>query len=473
MFELLGDDTATAKKNSDTVLRMETDLAKASRKLEALRDAQANYNAMKVSELKTLTPSLDWKDFFAKGNIHNLDSVIVGQPEFFKQVEDSIQKESIENWKAYLRWHLINAYADKLSDRFDAQDFYFYGTILNGTPEQRPRWKRMLDQEESYLGFALGQLYVTRHFSAKTKARYEKLTDEIFAAFRERIKKLEWMTEETKEASLRKLSSVTKKVGYPEKWRDYSKYEIDRSSFAANCLKGNIWKSEYAIAKLSRPVDRTEWQMTPQTYNAYYNPGNNEIVLPAAIFILPGIEDEYVDDAIVYAYAGGTTIGHELVHGFDDQGRQFDEKGNLKNWWNKQDEEEFNKRAKVIIEQFNGYIAVDDLPVNGDATQGENIADLGGILVGWEAFKKTEQYKSGKKIGGFTPAQRYFIGWTIGWMNNIRPENLALRVKTDVHAPSFLRVNGPVSNMTEFYEAFEVKPGEKMYRDEKRRVRIW
>jgi putative endopeptidase len=473
MFELLGDDAATAKKNSETVFRMESDLAKASRKLEQLRDPQANYNAMKVSDLKKLTPSIDWKDFLEKGNIRNLDTVIVGQPEFFKQVEDSIQKESIENWKAYLRWHLINAYADQLSSEFDAQDFYFFGTILNGTPEQRPRWKRMLDQEEKYLGFALGQLYVKRHFSAKTKARYEKLTDEIFDAFRERIKKLDWMTEETKQASLKKLNSVTKKVGYPEKWRDYSSYEIDRSSFAANCLRGNIWKSEYAIAKLSKPVDRSEWQMTPQTYNAYYNPGNNEIVLPAAIFILPGIEDEYVDDAIVYAYAGGTTIGHEIVHGFDDQGRQFDEKGNLRNWWNKEDEVEFKNRAKAIIEQFNGYIAVDDLSVNGDATQGENIADLGGILLGWDAFKKTEEYKSGKMIGGFTPAQRYFIGWTIGWMNNIRPETLALRVKTDVHAPSFLRANGPVSNMTEFYEAFAVKPGEKMYRPENRRVRIW
>jgi putative endopeptidase len=473
MFELLGDDPAIAQKNSETVLRIETDLAKASRKLEALRDTRANYNAMKVSELTKLTPSIDWKDLLEKSNIKNLDSVIVGQPEFFTQVEQSIKKENIENWKTYLRWHLINAFADKVDSKFENQDFYFYGTILNGTPEQRPRWKRMLDQEESYLGFALGQIYVKRYFSPKTKARYEKLTDEVFAAFRGRIRHLDWMSEETKQNSLKKLNSVTKKVGYPEKWRDYSNYDVDRSSFVSNCLKGNMWKSDYAISKLYKPVDRDEWQMTPQTYNAYYNPGNNEIVLPAAIFILPGIEDEYVDDAVVYAYAGGTTIGHEIVHGFDDQGRQFDEKGNLKNWWSKQDEEEFNKRAKMIIEQFNNYVAVDDLHVNGDATQGENIADLGGILLAWDAFKKTEQYKSGKTIGGFTPSQRYFIGWTLGWMNNIRPENLALRVKTDVHAPSFLRVNGPVSNMTEFYEAFQVKPGEKMYRPENRRVRIW
>ncbi|HSE42115.1 MAG TPA: M13 family metallopeptidase [Acidobacteriota bacterium] len=473
MFKLLGDDTAIATKNSQVVMKIETDLAKASRKLEALRDPRTNYNKMKVSELNKLTPSVNWTKFLEEGNIRNLDTVIVGQPEFFKQVETSLQNESIDNWKTYLRWHLINAYADKLSSKFDNQDFYFYGTILNGTPEQRPRWKRMLDQEESYLGFALGQLYVNRYFSAKAKARYEKLTDEIFAAFHERIKKLDWMSEKTKEASLRKLNTVTKKVGYPEKWRDYSNYKVDRNSFAQNCLRGNIWKSDYAISKLYKPVDRTEWQMTPQTYNAYYNPGNNEIVLPAAIFILPGIQDEFVDDAIVYAYAGGTTIGHEIVHGFDDQGRQFDEKGNLRNWWTTEDEKEFKERAKMIIEQFNNYIAVDKLHVNGDATQGENIADLGGIVLAWDAFKKTEQYKSGEVIGGFTPAQRYFIGWTIGWMNNIRPENLAVRVKTDVHAPSFLRANGPISNMTEFYEAFQVKPGQKMYRPENRRVKIW
>jgi putative endopeptidase len=240
-----------------------------------------------------------------------------------------------------------------------------------------------------------------------------------------------------------------------------------------NCLRGNVWKSDFAIAKLYKPVDRLEWDMTPQTYNAYYNDSNNEIVLPAAAFILPGIPDEYVDDAIVYSYAGGSTIGHEITHGFDDQGRQFDAKGNLKNWWTKEDEEKFKERAKKMVAQFNSYIAVDDLHVNGDATQGENIADLGGIILGWEAFQKTDEYKSGKSIGGFTPEQRFFIGWALSWMNEIRPENLAVRVKTDVHAPSFLRTNGPVSNLPEFYKAFNVQPGDKMYRDENVRVRIW
>jgi putative endopeptidase len=238
-------------------------------------------------------------------------------------------------------------------------------------------------------------------------------------------------------------------------------------------VRGNAWLSDFYIAKLYKPVDRTEWEMTPQTYNAYYNPSNNEIVMPATVFMLPEIPDSLVDDAIVYAYAGGSTIGHEITHGFDDWGRQFDEKGNLENWWTKEDEEEFTRRAQRIIEQFDEYVVVDSLHINGDATQGENIADLGGMLIGWDAFTKTEQYKSGELIGGFTPEQRFFLGWAVGWMYQIRPENLAVRVKTDEHSPAFLRVNGPMANLPQFYEAFDVQPGDPMYRDEAVRVEIW
>lgn len=473
MFQLLGDSEQNASKNADTVMRMETDLAKASRKLEDLRDPRANYHEMKVDEVSTLTPSIKWRDYLAKGNIRDIDSVIVGQPEFFQQMEKSIDSESIDNWKTYLRWCLINSFADKLSSSFEQQNFHFYSTVLNGTPEMRPRWKRMLDEEENYLGDALGQLYVKQYFSPATKVRYEKLTEDIFQAFRERIQKLDWMSPETKQAALKKLNAVTRKVGYPQKWKDYSNYEVDRDAFVLNCLRGNIWKSNYAIQKLHRPVDRLEWSMEPQTYNAYYNTSNNEIVLPAAIFILPGIPDSEIDDALVYGYSGGTTIGHEITHGFDDQGRQFDEQGNLKEWWTKADEEEFKKRAALIINQYNNYLVLDKVHVNGKATQGENIADLGGILLGWDAFKKTEEYKSGKSVGGYTPAQRYFFGWMLGWVNSIRPENLAVRVKSDVHSPSFLRVNGPVSNMPEFYEAFHIKPGAPMYRPDSERVHIW
>jgi putative endopeptidase len=473
MFRLLGDDSIRAAASAATVMSLETELAGASRKLADLRDPIANYNAMSVAGVGVLTPAIAWREHLAAGNIRNVDSVVVGQPEFFKQLETSIEKRGLDDWKTYLRWQLATTFAAQAGGAYDAEHFHFFGTILNGTPEQRPRWKRTLDAEENYLGDALGQLYVKKYFSPQTKLRYEKLTNEIFDAFRARIKALDWMSEPTRQQALKKLAAVTKKVGYTEHWKDYSTYAVDRKSFLGNTLRGNTWRSDFYIKKLHRPVDRLEWEMTPQTYNAYYNPSNNEIVLPAAIFILPGIPDSLVDDALVYSYAGGTTIGHEITHGFDDQGRQFDEKGNLKSWWTPADEQEFNRRTAGIVKQFDEYIAVNDIHVNGGATQGENIADLGGIQLGWDAFTKTLQYKEGKKLGGLTPAQRYFIGWSLGWMNQIRPENLAVRVKTDVHAPSFLRVTGPVTNMVPFYEAFGVRPGDKMYRADSVRVKIW
>lgn len=473
MFELLGDDAARARANAATVMAIETELAGASRKLAELRDPVANYNKMSVEGMSTLTPSIRWKDFLEQGNIRGIDSVIVGQPEFFQQVEKSLATRGLDDWKTYLRWQLATTFAAQAGGRFDAENFHFYGTIMNGTPEQRPRWKRMLDEEEGYLGDALGQLYVQQYFSPATKRRYEKLTDEIFEAFRERIRKLDWMSAATRQRAMRKLDAVTKKVGYPDKWKDYARYSVERGSFLGNCLRGNMWRSDFYIQKLHKPVDRTEWGMTPQTYNAYYNPSNNEIVLPAAVFILPGIADSLVDDAIVYSYAGGTTIGHEITHGFDDEGRQFDEKGNLQSWWTPEDEQEFKRRAERIVHQYDGYVVVDSMHVNGSATQGENIADLGGMQLGWDAFQKTEQYQQGKSIGGLTPSQRYFIGWALGWMTELRPENLAVRVKTDVHAPSFLRVIGPASNMPEFYQAYGVQPGDRMFRDDSVRVRIW
>lgn len=473
MFELLGDDAARARAGAAAVMSLETELAGASRKLEDMRDPKANYNPTSLEGLAALSPSVRWRDYFDQGRVPALDTVVVGQPEFVRQVEKLLKSRSLEEWKTYLRWHLATAFAEEAGGRFDAEDFHFFGTILNGTPRQRPRWKRVLDSEEGYLGEALGQLYVQRYFSPATKERYLKLTDEVFAAFRERILALDWMSAPTKERALRKLSTVTKKVGYPDRWRDYSSYEINRESYLMNCVRGNIWITDYNLAKLTKPVDRTEWDMTPQTYNAYYNPSNNEIVLPAAIFILPGIADSLADDAIVYAYAGGTTIGHEITHGFDDEGRQFDEKGNLEDWWTKADETEFNRRAAGIVRQFNDYVVIDSLRVNGSATQGENIADLGGMLLGWDAFTRTEQYRSGKLLGGYTPAQRYFYGWALGWMSQLRPETQVVRIKSDVHAPQFLRVNGPVVNLTQFYEAFGVQPGDRMHRADADRVRIW
>jgi putative endopeptidase len=473
VFELLGDPAAQAAASATSVMALETDLARASRKLEALRDPQANYNSRTLPQLAKLVPSIAWPAFFADGGLPRLSSVVVGQPEFFTQLDQSLKKRSLKEWKTYLRWQLAHAFAAQAGDALDAENFRFYGTVMNGTPEQRPRWKRMLDEEENHLGDALGQLYVQAHFSPAAKARYEKLTDDVFDAFRTRLGTLAWMSDATRRRALAKLDAVTKKVGYPEQWKDYSNYDVTRTSFLMNVVRGRIWRSDDAIAKLSKPVDRREWEMTPQTYNAYYNPSNNEIVLPAAQFILPGIADADVDDALVYGYVGGTTVGHEITHGFDDQGRQFDDKGNLAEWWTEKDAAEFKRRAAVVVQQFNDYVATADLHVNGEASQGENIADLGGVVLGWEAFKKTAQYKEGKPVGGYTPAQRYFIGWALGWMNQMRPEALARQIKTDVHAPSFLRVIGPVTNQVEFFEAFGVKPGDKMYRDEAVRAKIW
>ena len=284
MLKLLGDDAMTATAGAATIMRIETDLARASRKLEDLRDPQRNYNKMTLDEATKLTPTVRWRRFLEESKIDHIDSVIVGQPEFLQQLDKTLQKENLADLKAYLRWQLVHEYATALSAPFEQENFRFYGTVLSGTPDQRPRWKRMLDEEDTYLGEALGQLYVRDYFGPATKARYENLTNEIFAAFGDRIRALDWMSPETKQAALRKLAAVTKKVGYPDKWKDYSSYEVDRRSFAGNVMRGHVWQSDYAIAKLHKPVDRTEWDMTPQTYNAYYNPSNNEIVLPAAIF---------------------------------------------------------------------------------------------------------------------------------------------------------------------------------------------
>lgn len=473
MFVLLGDDETMAKKNAATVMRLETSMAEKSRKLEALRDPYKNYNKVDLSGLNKFTPSIDWEKLLSAGGIKSIDTIIVGQPEFFTRMEELVKKNGIDDWKTYLRWNLINTFAGNLSKSFDDANFHFYGTVLNGTKEQRARWKRVLGEEGRLMGFMLGQLYIERYYSPNIKARYDKMVDNVIAAYHERIDKLDWMSDSTKKKAHQKLNTVMKKVGYPDKWRDYSSLKIDRSSYVENVIRGNKWFNDFQIAKLGKPIDRTEWGMTPQTWNAYYNPSNNEIVLPAAAFIVPGMADSCVDDAIMYGYAAGSTIGHEITHGFDDEGSQFDEKGNLREWWSPEDRKNFIKRTQGIVHQFNNYIVLDSIHLNGDAEQGENIADLGGMLLGLDAFKKTEQYKQGKTIGGFTPVQRYFIGFALSWYGQVRNEALSVRVKSDVHAPNFYRVNGPVVNIDEFYSAFNVKPGDKMYVPDSLRVKIW
>ncbi len=471
-FTQLGNDDAAAQKNSAAVYALETSLAKASRKLEDLRDPYKNYNKMDMQGLSKLASNINWNDFSKNMGIKKLDSVIVGQPEFYTALNKEIKSTNISDWKNYLQFHLIQSYSGYL-DSVSFNNAFTYVQTLSGAKEPRPRWKRVLDAEEGAMGEALGQLFVKEYFNDKAKKRYIDIVEAIRDAYKERINKLSWMSDSTKQKALAKLSKISQKVGYPDKWKDFSALKIDKGPFALNIQRAKIWWQNYNINKLGKPVDRTEWEMTPQTYNAYYNPSNNEIVLPAGIFAVPGYRDEDLDDALIYGYAAASTVGHEITHGFDDQGRQYDPQGNLTNWWTVKDSAEFSDRAKKIINQFSEYNPVDTLHINGNATQGENIADLGGMLLGLDAFKKTEAYKKNEKIGGLTQLQRYFLGYALGWMYEERKERLANQVMIDVHAPSKERVNGPVVNIPEFYEAFGVKPGDKMYRPDSLRVNIW
>lgn len=471
-FMQLGNDSSTSIKNAKGVIGIETRLAQASRKLADLRDPYKNYNKMNVMGLGTLVPGINWATYFKNIHANKLDSVIVGQPEFYQALNHELTATSIEDWKNYFRFHLMENSASFLDNK-TFLNFFEYRKSLTGAAVPRPRWKRVIDAEEDAMGEALGQIFVKEYFNEDAKERYSDLVENIRDAYKERIKKLTWMSDSTKEKAVRKLDKITKKVGYPDKWKDFSALKIDRGPWVLNMQRAGEWWHNYMINKLGKPVDRDEWTMTPQTWNAYYNPSNNEIVLPAGIFAVPGMKDEELDDAFVYGYAGASTIGHEMTHGFDDQGRQYDEQGNLHDWWGTADAVQFKDRAQKIIQEFNEFNPVDTFHINGTATQGENIADLGGVLLGLDAFKKTDAYKSGEKIGGLTPLQRYFLGYSYSWMFKQRKEALASKVMTDVHSPAKERVNGPVVNVPEFYEAFNIKPGSKMYMADSLQVRIW
>jgi putative endopeptidase len=473
MFRLLGDDAETAKRKSEEHIKMETRLAQSSRKLEALRDDYANYHKYAIKDLYKLAPVIDWPGMLARKGVKNIDSVIVGQPEFYQELGKSLASFPIESWKDYLRFHLLRSTASYLDSATYHTYFKFYGTTIRGIEKPKVRWKRMLDLQDGLMGEALGRVFVKEYFNEKAKKRYSDLVEEVRTELAAHIKTLDWMTDSTKQKALHKLSVMKKKVGYPDKWKDFSAMQIERGPLVRNVLQANAWWNRYEINKLGKPVDRDEWDMNPQTYNAYYNPSNNEIVLPAGIFTVPGFRDEELDDALVYGYAGATTIGHEITHGFDDQGRKYDAYGNLNAWWSEKDSVEFTRRAQVMIKQFNDYVVVDSMHINGEATIGENIADLGGAILALDAFKKTKTYKEGKLINGQTPLQRFFLGYSLGWLNHTRKETLADMVMTDVHSPAQWRVNGPFVNVDEFYEAFPIKAGSPMYRPDSLRVRIW
>jgi putative endopeptidase len=472
MLTLMGGNAAAATKNASAVMAIETFLAQKHRRIEQLRDPYANYNKMSVNDLQKLTPSVSWAKWMETGG-YKTDTIIVGQPEAIQQAAVAVTKFPIEDWKNYVRVRFISLFASALPKAVEDEAFNFYGKILEGKKEQKPRWKRVLDAQEGQLGDALGALFVKQFFPEKAKQRYSDQVEAIRTTFAESIQELDWMSAATKEKALDKLKKMTKKVGYPDKFKDFSAMTIDRSSYFNNNLNANKWWYSFYAGELNKPVDRTRWDMTPQTYNAYYNPSNNEIVLPAGIFMIPGFADDQVDDAVSYGYAAASTIGHEITHGFDDQGRQFDAVGNLQMWWTPEDSAKFAQRAAMLVAQFNEYVPIDTMHVRGEATLGENIADLGGIVLGLRAFKKTPQYKEGKKIAGYTPLQRYFLGYSLGWMSHQRKERLARQLMTDVHSPANLRVNGPFVNIPEFYEAFGIKEGSKMWREPAKRTKIW
>ncbi len=472
MFKLLGDKAEVAKKNANTIFRIETKLAEASMTNLELRDPAKQYNKYTYKELADLTPNVNWMTYLSGVGVNAITDVIVCQPEFFKEIYHSIEKVPMNDWKTYLRWTLIDQTAGKLSDDFVNEQFKFNGTILMGTPALKFRWKRALEATDGALGDALGQLFVEKHFSQDSKKRVAEMVENLIAAYRDRINSRDWMGAETKKQAMAKLDKVMKKLGYPDKWKDYTTLDIKHDSYVQNYLRSNTYSFKEMIDKLGKPVDRTEWGMTAPTINAYYNPTMNEIVFPAGI-MQPVFFNPEADDAVNYGCMGAI-IGHELTHGFDDQGAKYDADGNLKNWWTIDDSINFLKKTNVLVNQFNNYVAIDTFHVKGDLTVGENIADLGGLTVSYYALKKSMEGKPApKKIDGFTPEQRFFMSWAQGWRINYRPEYLKNMLQTNVHSPGNFRAMNAPSNMKEFYEAFGVKEGDKMYRPDAERAEIW
>ena len=471
-FQEIGYDKAKAASAAKNLMELETAIAKTSRKSEDTRDPLKNYTKLTFQQLCELAPNFDFAEFMTEAGLPKVDSVIMGQPEFLTALNGYLTSFPLEDWKNYLKYEFFSQAARYMDDKTFMESFRFYTAALQGVKEPKPRWKRAVEQTNNSLGELIGQVYVSDYLPKGTKEKLLQIGNDVKTVYAERLKNLDWMSDATKEKALHKLSVMLMKVGYPDKWKDMSNLQIDRTSYVKNVLAANHWAFDYMIKKYGKPVDRTEWSMEPQTYDAYYNPSNNELVVPGCNIIIPGYEHAFADDALLYSVIGGSTFGHEMTHGFDDQGSKYDEKGNLHNWWTVEDSAKFYGKTKMIVKQFNRYIAVDNLHINGENTQGENIADLGGVNFGFEAFKKTKQFTDNEMLAGLTPTQRYFLGWAYSWMINVRPQAIANMVRSNVHSPPQYRTNGPVSNMSEFYTAFHVEPGDKMYRSDSVRVRI-
>ncbi|MGE5457889.1 MAG: M13 family metallopeptidase [Methanococcaceae archaeon] len=471
MFKLAGFSAEAAAKNADVIMAIETRLAKASMDRVEMRDPNKTYNKMAPAKLIEMAPGFDWTLYFTVAGIENPGDINVSEPEFFKAISQAMKEVELKDWKTYLKWNLLHNSAYLLSSNFVNERFDFADKFLNGAKVLQPRWKRIMRVCDGLIGEALGQLYVKETFTPEAKDRAKKIVASLLDAMGERIKNVDWMSAVTKEQALKKLASFTVKIGYPDKWTDYKPLTLGNTSYFENVLNAERFHFKRTLNKIGKPVDKTQWGMSPQTVNAYYNPSQNEIVFPAAI-LQPPFYSVDADDAVNYG-AMGAVIGHEVTHGFDDQGRQFDAQGNLTDWWTKEDGEKFTERARLIIAQYNNYTPVDTMHLNGSFTQGENIADLGGLNVALTAFKKTEEFKKNEVIDGFTPVQRFFLSWAQVWRGNIRDQNLMMRIKTDPHSPGKYRVNGPVCNMPEFWEAFSVKPGDPMAKSPETLVKIW
>ena len=472
VFGLLGESSEAAAGHAKTVMAIETSLAKPARTRVELRDPQKNYNKMTAAELQKLMPDFKWDDYFKTLNVASPSAINVGQPEFFKAANTVFKTVSLDDWKTYLRWHLIRDTAPALSKGFVDENFDFYLKTLTGAQELKPRWKRVVTATDEELGEALGKLYVADHFPPEAKERALEMVNNLKEALADRIKAAAWMDEKTRQEALKKLAAFTVKIGYPDKWRDYSALKIDRGPYVLNVLRGDQFETNRELKKIDQPVDRTEWGMSPPTVNAYYNSHLNEIVFPAGI-LQPPFFNPNADDAVNYGGIGAV-IGHEMTHGFDDRGRQYDPVGNLRDWWTPASAKAYTERSKAIVAQYAAYEPLPGLHLNGELTQGENIADNGGLKIAYAAFQKAlakHPEEANKKIDGFTPDQRFFLAWAQIWRANQRDEDLKLRVNTDPHSPGEFRCNGPLSNMPEFQKAFNLPDDSKMVR--KDRTAIW
>jgi putative endopeptidase len=469
MLQLLGDAPGVAQKEAQTIMQIETALAKASLTRVEQRDPHNLFHKMDLKQVKAMTPDFDWDTYLQVGGVGKVNTFNVTEPKFYAELEKQIQSNSLDDLKTYLRWHLVSASAPYLSSPFVKANFDFYSHTLRGVEQLPPRWKKCVRLTDQQLGEALGQEFVNRAFSQETKQRTLQMTKQIEQAMQDDIEQLTWMGPETKKQALEKLHAMVNKIGYPDRWRDYSTVEIRRNDFLGNVQRATLFEARRELAKIGKPLDRGEWGMTPPTVNAYYNPQMNDINFPAGV-LQPPLYDPKLDDAPNYGNTGGT-IGHELTHGFDDQGRQFDAKGNLRDWWTKEDAEQFEKRAQCIVDQYAQYTIVDDIKINSKLTEGEDVADLGGLILAYMAWKMQTKGQQLEDRDGFTPDQRFFIGYAQWACENQRPENLRANAITNEHSPGKYRVNGLVVNMPEFQQAFGCKAGQPMVREN--RCRVW